>query len=87
METCPQCKEKNPDQKNVRGVSKEKKKRRKRMLEESLKRKKRMLDESHDAFDFLSRFFPMLFHDNLPLFSSVHCLILIYFLKKIKLLD
>ena len=33
METCPQCKEKNPDQKNVRGVSKEKKKRRKRMLE------------------------------------------------------
>ena len=54
METCPQCKEKNPDQKNVRGVSKEKKKRRKRMLEESLKRKKRMLDESHDAFDFLS---------------------------------
>ena len=22
-----------------------------------------MLDESHDAFDFLSRFFPMLFHD------------------------
>ena len=39
METCPQCKEKNPDQKNVRGVSKEKKKK-KENVRESLKRKK-----------------------------------------------
>ena len=56
--TCPQCKEKNPGQYKF-----------KRMLEESQKKeKKRMLDESHDAFDFLSQFFPMLFHDKLPLF-------------------